>query len=177
MTRKRAVAVAANGAACPVQRRSIPNVDRFHWPIPKAPRHPGDRALTGCASLRSSTRDGRCPLPLPGAGREPASATPGVPRTPRRSCHPPIVSLMEARFVFARVRPPCDFGGVNAANWAYLPIPSRPLPLRVRECGGWRGEAKTDEVPWRDFPPLSALAKKNLPAFPMRNTTIAISDT
>ena len=54
----------------------------------RAHRHSGDRVLPRSTSFRFATRTAFCPLSPPYASRGPASATPGVRKTSRRSCHP-----------------------------------------------------------------------------------------
>jgi hypothetical protein len=149
---------------------SLPVFDPFS-PLPPPPilqahRHPGDRVLTRSTTLRSATRTAFGPLPPPCAGRGPASVTPGVRKTSRRSCRPRIDPLSVGRCApasegFCSSRSPYDCGGTSPAKdyligfafgeiaifppdprRGHLPLPFRPLPLAGK---GKRGVAAGED--------------------------------
>jgi hypothetical protein len=149
---------------------SLPVFDPFS-PLPPPPilqahRHPGDRVLTRSTALRSATRTAFGPLPPPCAGRGPASVTPGVRKTSRRSCRPRIDPLSVGRCApasegFCSSRSPYDCGGTSPAKdyligfafgeiaifppdprRGHLPLPFRPLPLAGK---GKRGVAAGED--------------------------------
>jgi hypothetical protein len=134
----------------------------------QAHRPPRDRVLPRSTSLRSAFRTAFGQLPPPCASRGPASATPGVRKTSRRSCRPLTDPLSVGRVApasegFCSSRSPFRCGGTSPARMGLIgfacgeivinpplppagespsPLPSPP-PRGEGETGGGAGEDGT----------------------------------